>query len=113
MKKRIAMTKRRVKLTRQSGYPSVETSFVSSGQRAERLVAHRQKNDGQERKDEAGRGADVPLPEHDAQVVGVPGEEHLRVVSCVGSAERGWGTRRTLMLHMSFMPSPWSMSPWL
>jgi hypothetical protein len=41
------------------------------------LVARGDGDDGEEGGDEVERGADVPLAEDDAQVVRVPGEEHL------------------------------------
>lgn len=52
--------------------------FVLARESSEGLVAHGEKNDGEERRNETWCGADVPLAKDDAEVVGVPGEEHLR-----------------------------------
>lgn len=51
--------------------------FVATRHGAQRLVAHADENHGNEGEDEGGGGADVPLAEDDAEVGGVPGEEHL------------------------------------
>ncbi len=65
----------------------------------------------------------MPLAEDDAEVLGVPGEEHLdedeqrQLSEAIGQLRNRKGGIRTFMLHMGPgaappWPPPWSMSPW-
>ena len=69
---------RGVWLTRNSLHSPVERDLVPPNTGAESLVADANGDDGEERDEQADGAADVPLSEDDAEVLGVPGEEHLR-----------------------------------
>lgn len=55
-----------------------EGVFVSAGEGTEGFVADGEEDDGEKGEDEGSGGSNVPLAEDDAEVGGVPGEEHLR-----------------------------------
>lgn len=82
--------------------------LVPSRQRAQGFVRSCERYNAKERHDEADWATDVPPPEDDAQVVRVPGEEHLRAASASGTSKEGsW---RTFILHRSPMSIPlWSI----
>jgi hypothetical protein len=65
-------------LTRSSLSPFVDPRLVPPDALAESLVACYDGDNGEERGDEAEGGPDVPPFEDDAEVLGFPGEEHLR-----------------------------------
>jgi hypothetical protein len=50
--------------------------IISAGS-AEGFVSGRDSDNGKEGENQAGRAANVPPPEYDAQILGVPREEHL------------------------------------
>lgn len=72
----VAGRKERV-LTRERVDALVHGVLVTAGCGAEGFVACGECDDEEERDDEAAGGADVPLTEDDAEVLSVPGEEHL------------------------------------
>ena len=67
----------RYALTRCSFRPLVHHDLVPPDALAEGFVTDRQSYNSQKGEDEGGIRGDVPLAEDDAEVVGVPGEEHL------------------------------------
>lgn len=67
----------RGRLTGCGVHAPVDSSFVAAAGGAEGLVAGGKGDDQEEGDDEGRRGADMPLAEDDAEVGGVPGEEHL------------------------------------
>lgn len=67
----------REKLTRKGIDALVHGLFVAAGGGAEGFVAGGESDDEEEGDDQAAGRADVPLAEDDAEVLGVPGEEHL------------------------------------
>lgn len=64
-------------LTGNDFQPLRQRCLVVAGHGAQSLVSHADENDCDERQDERGVGADVPLAEDDAEIGGVPCEEHL------------------------------------
>jgi hypothetical protein len=72
--------KERGNISRLTGYAVdslLNGSLVSSASRAESFVSDADEDDRQEGKNEAGSGADMPLAKHNAEVIRVPGKEHL------------------------------------
>jgi hypothetical protein len=65
------------KLTRKSVDALGEGGLVAARYGAEGFVAHGEEDDGDEGEDKGAGGADVPLAEDNAQVRGIPCEEHL------------------------------------
>ena len=63
--------------TGQGGDALVHGVLVAAAGGAEGFVAGGQGDDEQQGDDERGGGLDVPLAEDDAEVIGVPGEDHL------------------------------------
>lgn len=62
----------------------VEGFFVSAREGTEGFVAGGEENYCDEGEDEGGGRADVPLSEDDAEVLGIPGKEHLEILSAGG-----------------------------
>lgn len=106
-----SMGRERWRLTGYGADALIEGFFVATRKGAEGFVAYGEEDYCDEGEDEGGGRADVPLSEDDAEVLGVPGEEHLETVSAGEWVGIRW--KLAFMLHMSFMPpSPWSMPPW-
>jgi hypothetical protein len=83
-----------------------EAELVATRCGAEGFVSDSEEDDYDEGDEEGGGGADVPLAEDDAEVLCVPGEEHLSLVSLL-PASMGRGRdceKRTFMLHIGSMP---------
>lgn len=66
-------------LTRSSLGPLAGGRLKLADRLAEGLVSGHEHHDGKEREDEGERRVDVPPPVDDAEVLGVPCEEHLNV----------------------------------
>lgn len=66
-------------LARDGVGPSGDCGFIATDGFTEGFVAGAEGDDGEEGDEEGKVGGDVPLAEDDAEVVGVPGEEHVHV----------------------------------
>lgn len=65
------------KLTRSGFLSLIDPSLVPPGGLAQGLVANADGDNGEEGEDQRRRAADVPALEYDAEVLRVPGKEHL------------------------------------
>ncbi len=74
----IARGKRKRRLTRYGFSPSRKLHFIAADTRTQGLVASTQGHDSQQGQQQARRRADVPPAEDDAEILGVPREEHLK-----------------------------------
>lgn len=81
--------------------------FVSAGCGADGFVASGEGYDGEEGEEEADGGLDVPPSEDEAEVCGVPCEQHLPVFVSFNSRRTEVGlseARLTFMLHIGIPP---------
>lgn len=104
-------------LTRHGLQPSGARGLVPPRRLPHEFVTSCERYDGQERPDQGECVVDVPAAEYDAQVLGGPGEEHLRGTRrgqyCVALHGHDCGELFTFMLQRWGMGMfPWSMLPW-
>ncbi len=90
--------------------------LISSGGFAQRFVACSQEDDSGKGEQEGCETANVPPAEDDAEVFGVPVEEHLRLCQRPCCTRGQLDRRLTFMVHMPGMTAlsmlPWSMWEW-
>lgn len=72
------VTRDRARLTGNRIHPPIHQDLIAPRARAQGFVTNSDEDDGEEGEDQPGGGPDVPRLEDDAEVGGVPGEEHLQ-----------------------------------